>query len=89
MLTADQRTKVYEDRFKVIAEMAESFYIFSRSIFFNLKMVDQYTLSRDKYFHYFQQIVWNIDIFLQEDQLMHTKAGFSLVPVPGYLPHQQ
>ena len=63
--------------------MAESFYIFSRSIFFNLEMADQYTLSRDKYFHYFQQIVWNIDIFLQEDQLMHTKAGFSLVPVPG------
>ena len=30
--------------------------------------------------------MWNIDIFLQEDQLMHTKAGFSLVPVPGYLP---
>ena len=48
---------------------------------------NQYTLSRDKYFHYFQQIVWNIDIFLQEDQLMHTKAGFSLVPVPGYLPN--
>ena len=48
MLTADQRTKVYEDRFKVIAEMAESFYIFSRSIFFNLEMADQYTLSRDK-----------------------------------------
>ena len=87
MLTADQRTKVYEDRFKVIAEMAESFYIFSRSIFFNPEMVDQYTLSRDKYFHYFQQIVWNIDIFLQEDQLMCTKAGFSLVPVPGYLPN--
>ena len=50
-------------------------------------MVDQYTLSRDKYFHYFQQIVWDIDIFLQEDQLMRTKAGFSLVPVPGYLPN--
>ena len=30
MLTADQRTEVYEDRFKVIAEMAESFYIFSQ-----------------------------------------------------------
>ena len=28
----------------------------------------------------------NIDIFLQEDQLMHTQAGFSQVPVPGYLP---
>ena len=53
MLTADQRTKVYKDRFKVISEMAESFYIFSRSIFFNLEMADQNTLSRDKYFHYF------------------------------------
>ena len=87
MLTADQRTKVYEDRFKVIAEMAESFYIFSRSIFFNPEMADQYTVSRDKYFTYFTQIVRNINIFLQEDQLMHTKAGFSLVPVPGYLPN--
>ena len=87
MLTADQRTKVYEDRSKVIAEMAEVFYIFSRSIFFNLEMMDQYTLSRDKYFNYFSQIIQNIDIFLQEDQLMHTKAGFSLVPVPGYLPN--
>ena len=36
MLTADQRTKVYEDRFKVIAEMAKSFYIFSRSIFYDM-----------------------------------------------------
>ena len=42
--------------------------------------------SCDKYINYFTQIVWNIDIFLQEDQLMHTKAGFSQVPVPGYLP---
>ena len=29
----------------------------------------------------------NIDIFLQEDQLMHTKAGFSQFPVPGYFPN--
>ena len=87
MLTADQRTKVYEDRFKVIAEMAESFYIFSRSIFFNPEVADQYTVSRDKYFTYFTQIVQNINIFLQEDQLMRTKASFSLVPVPGYLPN--
>ena len=28
----------------------------------------------------------NIDIFLQEDQLMCTKAGFSQFPVPCYLP---
>ena len=48
MLTAEQRTKVYEDRFKVIAEMAESFYIFSRSIFFNPQIADQYTVSRDQ-----------------------------------------
>ena len=86
MLTAEQRTKVYEDRSKVIAEMADAFYIFSRSMFFNQEMVEQYKHSCDKYINYFMQIVQNIDIFLQEDQLMHTKAGFSLVPVPGYLP---
>ena len=87
MLTADQRTKVYEDRSKVIAEMAKAFYIFSRSIFFNPEMAEQYNLSWDKYINYFSQIVWNINICLQEDQLMCTKAGFSLVPVPGYLPN--
>ena len=86
MLTAEQRTRMYEDRSKVIAEMADTFYIFSRSIFFKPKMVEQYNHSCDKYINYFMQIVWNIDIFLQEDQLMHTKAGFSQVPVPGYLP---
>ena len=86
MLMAEQRTKMYEDRSKVIAEMADTFYIFSRSIFFNPEMAEQYNHSRDKYVNYFTQIVWNIDIFLQEDQLMHTKAGFSQVPVPGYLP---
>ena len=87
MLTADQRTRVYEDRSKVIAEMAEAFYIFSRSIFFNPEMKEQYNLSCNKYINYFSHIVQNIDTFLQEDQLMHTKAGFSLVPVPGYLPN--
>ena len=49
-------------------------------------MVEQYNHSCDKYINYFTQIVWNIDIFLQEDQLICTKAGFSQVPVPGYLP---
>ena len=87
MLTADQRTRVYEDRSKVIAEMAEAFYIFSSSIFFNPEMAEQYNLSHDKYINYFSQIMPNIDIFLQEDQLMCTKAGFSLVPVPGYIPN--
>ena len=83
---ADQRTKMYKDRPEVIAEMADAFYIFSRSIFFNPEMAEQYNHSCDKYINYFTQIVQNIDIFLQEDQLMHTKAGFSQVPVPGYLP---
>ena len=87
MLTADQRTRVYEDRSKVIAEMAEVFYIFSRSIFFNPEMAQQYNLSHDKYINYFSQILQNINIFLQEDQLMCTKAGVSLVPVPGYIPN--
>ena len=77
---------MYQDRSKVIAEMADTFYIFSRSIFFNPEMAEQYNHSCDKYINYFMQIVQNIDIFLQEDQLMHTKAGFSQVPVPGYLP---
>ena len=86
MLTAYQRTKIYEDRSKVIAEMADTFYIFSRSMFFNPEMAEQYNHSHDKYINYFTQIVQNIDIFLQEDQLMHTQAGFSQVPVPGYLP---
>ena len=87
MFTAEQRTRVYEDRSKVIAEMADAFYIFSRSIFFNPEMAEQYNHSHDNYINYFTQIVHNIDIFLQEDQLMCTKAGFSLVPVPGYLPN--
>ena len=77
---------MYEDRSKVIAEMADTFYIFSRSIFFNPEMAEQYNYSHDKYINYFTQIVHNIDILLQEDQLMCTKAGFAQVPVPGYFP---
>ena len=34
MLTAEQRTRVYEDQSKVIAEMADTFYIFSRKHIF-------------------------------------------------------
>ena len=57
MLTADQRTRAYEDRSKVIAEMADAFYIFSRSIFFNPEMAEQYNLSCNKYINYFTHIV--------------------------------
>ena len=76
MLTADQRTRVYEDRSKVIAEMAEAFYIFSRSIFFNPEMAEQYNLSCDKYINYFSQIVQNIDIFLQRGSINAHKGRF-------------
>ena len=37
MLTADQRTRVYEDRSKVIAEMADVFYIFFQEYIFQPK----------------------------------------------------
>ena len=80
MLTADQRTRVYEDRSKVIAEMADAFLHFFPGVYFSTqRWLEQYNLSHDKYINYFTQIVQNIDIFLQEDQLMCTKAGFSLV----------
>ena len=72
---------------RLLLKWPKHFIFFSRSIFFNPEMAEQYNLSWDKYISYFSQIVWNIDIFLQEDQLMCTKAGFSLVPVPGYLPN--
>ena len=57
MLMTEQRTKMYEDRSKVIAEMADTFYIFSKSIFFNPEMAEQYNYSHDKYINYFTQIV--------------------------------
>ena len=57
MLTAEQRTKVYEDRSKIIGEMTDAFYIFSRSIFFNPEMAEQYNHTCDKYINYFTQIV--------------------------------
>ena len=46
-----------------IAEMADAFYIFSRSIFFNPEVAEQYNHSHDKYISYFMQIEWNIDTF--------------------------
>ena len=85
MFTVEQRSKLYGDCSKVIAEMSDVFLIFSRSIFFNPEMTEQYSSSRTKYVNYFTQIMQNIDIFLQEDQLMCTKTGFTQVPVPGYL----
>ena len=62
--------------------MADSYHIFARCMFFNLEMSNPYKNNIDKYTGYFTSVVRNIDIYLQEDQLMHTKCGFPLVPIP-------
>ena len=66
--------------------MADSYHIFARCMLSNPEMSDTYKGNIDKYTGYFSSVVRNIDIYLQEDQLMCTKCGFPLVPVPTYLP---
>ena len=66
--------------------MVDLYHIFTRCMFFNPEMSDTYKGNKDKYTGYFSSVVRNIDIYLQEDQLIHTKCGFPLVPVPTYLP---
>ena len=62
--------------------MVDSYHIFARCMFFNPEMSGTYRSNIDKYMGYFSSVVRNIDIYLQEDQLMHTKCGFPLVPIP-------
>ena len=71
----------------VILEMAESYNIFSRCIYFNPEMTEKYQNNTDRYIKYYTNIVRQIDIYLQEDQLMCTKQGFPLVPAPSYWPN--
>ena len=66
--------------------MADSYHIFARYMYFNPEMSDTYKININKYTGYFTTVVRNIDIYLQEGQLMHTKCGFPLVPIPTYLP---
>ena len=63
MLTAEQRTKMCEDRSKVIAEMVDTLYVFSRSIFFNPEMAEQYNHSCDKYINYVTQLCETLTSF--------------------------
>ena len=67
--------------------MAESYNVFSRCIYFNPEMTEKYQNNTDRYIKYYTNIIRQIDIFLQEDQLMHTKQGFPLVPGLSYLPN--
>ena len=87
MLTPEERSGLYNDHTKVILEMAESYNVFSRCIYFNPEMTEKYQTNTDRYIKYYTNIVRQIDIYLQEDQLMHTKQGFPLVPAPSYLPN--
>ena len=67
--------------------MAEAYNVFSRCIYFNPEMSEKYQNNIDRYIGYYMNIIRHIDIFLQEDQLMWTRLGFTLVPVPSYLPN--
>ena len=87
MLTPKERSELYKDHTKVTLEMAEAYNVFSRCIYFNPEMSEKYQSNIDRYIGYYTNIIRQVDIFLQEDQLMHTKLGFPLVPVPSYLPN--
>ena len=87
MLTPEERSELYKDHTTVILEMAEVYNVFSRCIYFNLEMSEKYQSNIDRYIRYYTNLIRQIDIFLQEDQLMHMKLGFPLVPAPSYLPN--
>ena len=87
ILTSKERSGLYNDHIKVILEMAESYNIFSRCIYFNPAMTEKCQKNTNRYIKYYTNIIRQIDIYLQEDQLMCTKQAFPLVPVPSYLPN--
>ena len=87
ILTSKERSGLYNDWIKVILEMAESYNVFSRCIYFNLEMTEKYQNNTDRYTKYYTNIIRQIDIYLQEDQLKCTKQGLPLVPAPSYLPN--
>ena len=87
MLTFEERSGLYQDHTKVILEKAGAYNVFSRCIYFNPEMSEKYQSNIDRYIGYYTNIIQHIDVFLQEDQLMHTRLGFPLVPVLTYLPN--
>ena len=87
MLIPQERSGLYWDCTKVIVEMADAYNVFSRCMYFNLDMSDKYQSNIEWYTRYYSDLIRCIDIYLQEDQLIHIKLGFPLVPVPSYLPY--
>ena len=73
---------------KVVVEMADAYNVFSRCLYFNPEMSDKHKDNIKWYTKYYTEIIHHIDIYLQEDQLMHTRLGFPLVPVPTYFLHR-
>ena len=86
MLTPEERSGLYWDHRRIIVEIADAYNVFSRCLYFNPEMSDKYKSNIDQYTKYYSEIICHTDIFLQEDQLMHTKLGFPLSPVPSYFP---
>ena len=87
ILMSEERSGLYNNCIKVILEMAESYNVFSRCIYFNPEMTEKYQNNTDRYIKYYTNIIRQIDIYLREDQLKCTKQGLPLVPAPSYLPN--
>ena len=87
ILASEERSGPYNDCIKVILEIADSYSIFSRCIYFNPEMIEKYQNNTNRYINYYTNIIRQIDIYLQEDQLKCTNHVFLLVPAPSYLPN--
>ena len=57
ILTPKERSGLYNDHTKVILEMAESYNIFSRCIYFNPEMTEKYQNNTDRYIKYYTNII--------------------------------
>ena len=87
ILTSKERSGLYNNHIKVILEMAQSYNVFSRCIYFNPEMREKYQNNTDRYIKYYTNIIRQINIYLQGDQLKCTKQGLLLVSAPSYLPN--
>ena len=85
MLTAETRSQLYWNHARVIAEMADAYNVFLGHHSFIQRWLSS-TEQVGTSITYFTNIVRHLDVYFQEDQLMHTKIGLPLVPVPTYLP---
>ena len=56
--------------------MADTYHVFARSIFFNPEMTEKIQDNIERYTNYFTSVIRNIDVYLQEDQLMHKSVVF-------------